>query len=215
MDEPTLTNDQIAAAGLTDWHVLQGPLYTRYRTGTFAVGLQLVDAIGAVAEELNHHPDIDLRYGVVQIRLYSHDAHGRTERDLTLARRISAIAAGLGLSTDVGSMTLVEFAIDTWDAEEILPFWLAVFGVDRPEHGPEVWSPGGFLPTVWFQETDPHETPRQRWHSDVWVPVEQAKARVAAAIAAGGTIVADGAPRYVVLADPQGNRACICTSAGR
>jgi 4a-hydroxytetrahydrobiopterin dehydratase len=211
-----LTTADIATRGLDDWRVLQGPLFARYRTGDFATGLRLVDAIGAAADELDHHPDIDLRYGSVQIRLFSHDVGGKTERDVELARRISAAAAELGVTPELEVLTLVEHGIDTWDVEEILPFWLAVYGVPRHPKGAEVIDPANLSPTIWFQETDAHDTPRQRWHPDVWVGADYAQQRIDAAVAAGGTI-ADGtnAPSFVVLADPQGNRVCICTADDR
>jgi 4a-hydroxytetrahydrobiopterin dehydratase len=64
---------------------------------------------------------------------------------------------------------------------------------------------------VWFQGSGAAE-PRQRWHLDVWLDPEQLQPRVAAAVAAGGLVVDDSqAPSFVVLADPEGNRACLCT----
>jgi 4a-hydroxytetrahydrobiopterin dehydratase len=74
----------------------------------------------------------------------------------------------------------------------------------------------GDLPTIWFQATDPHETPRQRFHLDIRVPPEVAQQRIAAALDAGGTLVSDErAPAFVVLADPDGNQVCVCTWQGR
>ena len=65
---------------------------------------------------------------------------------------------------------------------------------------------------LWFQDTDEHETPRQRFHLDVWVAPEVAEQRIAAAVAAGGVIVDDSqAPSFTVIADPDGNKACVCT----
>ena len=65
---------------------------------------------------------------------------------------------------------------------------------------------------MWFQDTEPHEAPRQRLHLDVWVAPEVADARIAAAVAAGGTVVDDSeAPSFTVLADPEGNMVCVCT----
>ena len=53
---------------------------------------------------------------------------------------------------------------------------------------------------------------RNRIHLDVWVPPEQTEARVAAAIAAGGHLVSDAAaPAWWILADVEGNEACVCT----
>lgn len=59
------------------------------------------------------------------------------------------------------------------------------------------------------RETDEHEPPRQRFHLDVWVAPESVEARVAA----GGVVVDDShAPWFTVIADADGNRACVCTS---
>ena len=57
----TLTPQQVEAEGLADWRVLFQALHARFRTGDFATGLRLVEGIGAAAEEMNHHPDLDLR----------------------------------------------------------------------------------------------------------------------------------------------------------
>jgi 4a-hydroxytetrahydrobiopterin dehydratase len=214
-DEQELTGDHIATLGLTDWRTLQSKLHARFRTGNFATGLEMVDRIGAAAEEANHHPDLDLRYTHLFVSLFSHDVGAKTERDVALARRISEIAAELGVTSEPELLTLSEPGLDTWDAEEVLPFWRAVFGTPDNDRG-EVIDPHAMIPTVWFQDTDRHETPRQRWHFDVWVAPDAAEARIAAAVAAGGTVVDDsGAPSFTVLADPQGNRVCLCTHAGR
>lgn len=61
---------------------------------------------------------------------------------------------------------------------------------------------------LWFQETDEHETPRQRFHLDVQVPYDAVDERIAAALAAGAVVV-DDHDSYVVLADPDGNKACV------
>lgn len=87
-----------ALAELPDWRLLSDALHTRFRTGTFAAGLALVDAIGALAEAADHHPDIDLRYGFVELRLLSHDVGRVTERDLGLAAEISRVAAQLSVT---------------------------------------------------------------------------------------------------------------------
>ena len=48
------------------------------------------------------------------------------------------------------------------------------------------------------------------------MPPDQAQARISAALAAGGTLVTDErAPAFIVLADPEGNKVCVCTSLGR
>ncbi len=68
---------------------------------------------------------------------------------------------------------------------------------------------------MWFQETETHDEPRQRFHLDIHVPREVAERRVRAALEAGGVLVTDGyAPSFWVLADAEGNKACVCTWVG-
>jgi len=213
----TLTFDEVETAGLTDWRQLFEALRTRFLTGDFATGLELVAAIGRLAEDANHHPDVDLRYPHVNVTLFSHDVFGVTSRDIELARAISAAAADLGVSADPSTGAVVEIGLDTWDHHEIKPFWRAVLALDdHPKYDEELRDHSGVKPTLWFQETDHHDEPRQRFHLDVRVPPEVAEERVAAALAAGGTLVTDEyAPRFWVLADAQGNKACVTTGRGR
>jgi 4a-hydroxytetrahydrobiopterin dehydratase len=213
----TLSFAEVEAAGLSDWRQLFEALRTRFLTGDFATGLALTSRIGELAEAANHHPDVDLRYPHVNVTLFSHDVFGVTSRDVDLARQISAAAADLGVSSDPSALAVVEIALDTWDHAAIKPFWRAVLGVqDHPSYDVELRDPSGSLPTLWFQDTDQHEEPRMRFHLDVRVPPEVVESRVAAALEAGGTLVTDEhAPRFWVLADAQGNKACITTGRGR
>lgn len=203
--------------GLDDWRSMHETLQTRFRTGTFATGLALVERIGAAAEAMDHHPDLDLRYTHLNVRLSSHDVGGKTQRDVELARRISALAADLGVRADPVAVSRVEIGLDTWDAEEIRPFWQAVLALEvHPRFPTDLRDPQGDLPTLWFQQTERHDPPRQRFHLDLRVPPEVASERIAAAVAAGGSVVDDSrAPRFTVLADPQGNKVCVCTHIGR
>jgi 4a-hydroxytetrahydrobiopterin dehydratase len=57
----------------------------------FADALAYVNAVGALAEEMDHHPDIDIRWNRVTLRLSTHSAGGITEADLELGRRIDAL----------------------------------------------------------------------------------------------------------------------------
>jgi hypothetical protein len=86
-------------------------------------------------------------------------------------------------------------------------------GRGRGTIGDDVRDATGRVPILWFQDTDEHETPRQRFHIDVWVPPEVAEQRIAAAVAAGGIVVDDGhALSYTVIGDQDGNKACVCTT---
>ena len=217
MSSKTMGHDAIEAEGLADWCTLSSALHARFRTGDFATGLRLVNEIGAEAEAMNHHPDLDLRYPHLDVRLMSHDKGGVTDRDVRLARRISELAAAEGISSDRSAVTLVELGLDSWDWPAIRPFWAALLGLPEGGDGDHwVVDPAGSLPDLWFQGTDPHDEPRQRFHYDVWVAPEVAADRIAAALAAGGVLVSDAeAPSVTVLADAQGNKACVCTSQDR
>lgn len=209
-----LTGQQVAAEGLPGWVHLVDGLQSRIRTGDFATGLRLVDAIGAAAEEANHHPDLDLRYTHVDVRLTSHDTGGVTERDIALARRISQIASEAGAEVECRSVSRLELGLDTPDHQHVLPFWGAVLAMGsegQPGYDDDLRDPYDVLPVVWFQRSGSQE-PRQRWHPDIWVDPGQVQPRIDAALAAGGTLVSDvDAPSFWVLADPEGNRVCLCT----
>jgi 4a-hydroxytetrahydrobiopterin dehydratase len=213
----TLTFAEVEAAGLSDWRQLFEALRTRFKTGSFDQGLELVTRIAALADEANHHPDVDLRYPHVNLTLCSHDVFGVTSRDIDLARAISAAAADLGVKADPSATAVVEIALDTWDHAEIKPFWAALLAMtDHPHHDQELRDLAGTQPTLWFQDTTEHDEPRQRFHLDIRVPPEVADERIAAALAAGGVLVSDErAPRFTVLADAQGNKACVTTGLAR
>jgi len=220
MGDPTapLSFSQVQAeAGLDDWRMMFQTLETRFDTGSFAAGLDLVTRIGAAAEEAGHHPELDLRFATLHVRLISRDVFGVTTRDLDLARRISALAAEVGVIAEPLAVQVVELALDTADRAEIKPFWRAVLGYDdHPLHDGEVRDLTGIGPALWFQASPPHDEPRQRFHLDVRVPPELAQPRIDAALVAGGVLVtAEHAPAFTVLADPQGNKACITTGLGR
>lgn len=95
-----LTDSDIVDAELADWLHDDGTLVARFRSRSFAAGLDLVNRIGASAEAANHHPDITLSYGAVGVTLSSHDVGGITSRDIRLARAISAHAADLGIAAE-------------------------------------------------------------------------------------------------------------------
>lgn len=207
-----LTQAQVAEAGLADWRLLFHALRARFRTSGFAEGLALVNAIAAVAEEMDHHPDLDLRWGHLDVRLWSHDVGGVTGRDVRLARRITELVAAAGARAVPEELSSLEIALDTPDTDAVRPFWAALLAMESPD-GEELRDDDSDLPRLWFQASGAEE-PRQRFHLDVMVPVDQAEARVRAVLEAGGRVVSDEhAPSYVVLEDVDGNRACVCTAA--
>ena len=97
--EDVLNESQVdaALAELPDWRHRLGGLVTVYKAPTAAAALELIAAVGRVAEEQNHHPDLDWRYRRVFLRFSSHDAGDKvTRRDVAAATAAGAAAARLG-----------------------------------------------------------------------------------------------------------------------
>lgn len=210
-----LTGEDVAREGLDDWRYLLGALHTRLEA-PYATLLALVADIGAAAEAADHHPDLDLRYAHLDVRLFSHDVFGVSRRDLRMARRISELAGQHGVTARPRACQVLEIGYDTARADELAPFWRAVLGLDdHPHEEGNLVDRAGRLPTVWFQESE-HREQRDRAHLDITVPHDVAEQRVEAALAAGGRLVDEShAPSWWVLADPDGNLVCVCTWQGR
>jgi 4a-hydroxytetrahydrobiopterin dehydratase len=214
----TLTEQELVGEQLPDWRMLIDRLHASFDTGDFLGAVRLVDAIALAAEKMNHHPDLDLAYGRLDVRLISHDVGGVTSRDVMLATTISELALAAGATPHPERTSVLELGLDTADEAEIRPFWAALLDYDTVEAWGEnqLRDSTGRRATIWFQPTDAHDVPRQRWHLDLRIPPEMVEERIAAAIAAGGELVDDtAAPAFWVLADPQGNRACLTTWQGR
>ncbi len=203
------------AAGVEDWRVLFEGACAHFRTGSFAAGVALVDAIARLADATHHRPAADLRDAGVTVRLRTDDIGGLSERDIALARQISAAARELGIPADPTAVQTVQVAIDALVGPNVRPFWCAVLGYQ--EVGDEdLIDPHSRGPSFWFQRMDAPRPQRNRIHVDVSVPHDQAEARVAAALTAGGHLVTDRyAPAWWTLADGEGNEVDVATWMGR
>jgi 4a-hydroxytetrahydrobiopterin dehydratase len=213
-----LSNQQIIDAGLADWRKLAQALHAHYAIPDYIAAAVFVAAVAQVAEADGHHPDLKLTHGVIDVSLCTHeDGLWVTEKDLDMARRISEIARENGLEPEPTAVTQLELALDTAHEHRVAPFWSVLLtGGPNNKIYDSVFDPTGRVPGLWFQGTEDHETPRQRWHFDLWLAPEVAGERIAAAVAAGGSVIDyTAAPSFTVLADPDGNRVCVCTSLGR
>src|SRR5215469_6403359 len=205
-----LTAAQFSASpGVTDWRVLWGGGYAaaRFLTGTLATGLALVAAIGELAAASGHDPDLDVRPESVTVRLCTGEVQGLTSRDADLAREISVAAAGLRVPADPTEVQHVQVAIDAMDIASVRPFWRAVLGY--AEVGDEdLFDAHREGPTFWDEQMESPRSGRNRFHIDIYVPHDQVRARIDAALAVGGRIVSDAhAPGWWTLSDPEGNEA--------
>ena len=92
-----LTVAEAAAQVGEPWTVSQGCLVATFRTGSMVRGLDFVTAVVEAAEQADHHPDIDFRYGTVGLTLSTHAVDGLTDADVALADTVSRIASEAGI----------------------------------------------------------------------------------------------------------------------
>jgi 4a-hydroxytetrahydrobiopterin dehydratase len=207
--------------GVDDWRLLSEGACAFFRTASYAESARFVAAVGDLPAIDDHGPQIDVRHDGVTVRLITitDDYFGMSRRDVDLARDISAVARAQGLSADpsvVQTLLIVPGATVTAD---VMPFWKAVLGYEpRPDSPDEdLVDPHRIGPAFWFEAmNEPRPDGGGAIHIAVWVPYEQAEARVAAALAAGGRLVRDDfAPAWWTLADAAGNEADIATTMHR
>jgi 4a-hydroxytetrahydrobiopterin dehydratase len=233
---------QEASDAVTDlgWRLILGELRTEVLTGSLALAAD-VAARAATVPGAEGHLRMDVRGDRVILSLQTTAVDWVTERDVELARAISTMVDETRLETVSGvggnvggnngggdggggdggrSVQVLEIGIDALDAGAIRTFWRAVLGyVDEPgRSGP--WAglidPLGQGPAVWFQRMDAPRPQRNRIHFDVSVPHDEVELRMQAALAAGGKLIYDAeAPAFWVLADAEGNEACVTTWQGR
>lgn len=82
---------QRALGGLAGWTRRGDTLTKTFSFDRFPDGIAFVDRVARIAEDMNHHPDIDIRYTKVAMTLSTHDAGGITQSDLDLAGRIESV----------------------------------------------------------------------------------------------------------------------------
>lgn len=214
------SGDVTRAVDARHWRVLLRWVQGAFRVPDLATGATFAVRVAAEAERTGSHPDVTLRPDLVQVRATAPDARGVGEADVALALAVSAVADELGLVGAPELLTAQEVAVDALDIPAVAPFWRAVLGYDlepgTDPDDPSLADPSALGPGYWFQQMDEPRPQRNRIHVDVTVPHDQGEARVAAALAAGGTLVsADRAPAFWVLADAEGNEACVCTWQAR
>jgi 4a-hydroxytetrahydrobiopterin dehydratase len=218
-DDARPTRQQISdAVDPAGWRLILGAIYAEVLAPSLAEAAEVASAaVSGVGADGQGHLTIDIRADRAVFRLQSADAGAVTGRDIRLALEVSN---AVPTTPSAASLQGFEIAIDALDIPAVRPFWKAVSGyADEP--GPSDLSdglidPGGRGPAIWFQQMDSPRPQRNRIHIDVDVPHDVAQDRIDAALSAGGRLLSDrAAPAFWVLADPEGNEACICTWQGR
>ena len=214
------TDASEAVTGL-GWRYVLGEFRTEVLTGSLPLAADVAGRAAALPD-VEGHLRMDIRADRLLLSLQTAEAGWVTTRDAELARRLSALTEEFRLTTQPGdrSVQVLEIAIDALDIPAIRPFWKAVLDyADEPgRSGPQdaLVDPLGQGPALWFQQMDAPRPQRNRIHLDISVPHDEASRRIETTLAAGGKLLSDTeAPAFWVLADPEGNEACVTTWQGR
>jgi pimeloyl-ACP methyl ester carboxylesterase/pterin-4a-carbinolamine dehydratase len=190
------------SAGVEDWRVLYWGAHAFFRAESLSHGARLVAEVAAIAERLEHYPDIDLRPEGVFVKTFSRRDGALSRTDAELAATVSSAARNLGLEADPSVLTVVGIAVAQGPDAHVRPFWSAALGYD-PLGAEDAIDPLRRNPHVWFHPLAPPKAGRGRTHIDISVPRDQVEARVAAALAAGGRMADDShAPQWWTLTSP-------------
>jgi 4a-hydroxytetrahydrobiopterin dehydratase len=191
----------LAADGVEDWVVLHGGATAVFRVASLGEAARLAAAVaelpglercGALLTVADDHLSVRLTRGVFRLE----------QQHIDLARALSATARRHGAVADRAGVQEVQLAISA--KPDTVDVGYAALADDN------AIDPLGHSSTVWMQELQPDKPLRHAMHVDVSVAREHVRARVAAAVAAGGRIVDDtGAPEGWILADRAGNRVCV------
>ena len=192
------------AEGVEDWRVLFSGAHAFFRVTSFEHGARFVAAIAEVAQAVGHFPDVDLRPEGVNVRTASGEYGALTQHDVELARRISTEARRLQVEPDPSQVQVVAIAVAQNAGSDVGPFWAAALGYKSLGPNEDVVDRNRRNPHVSFQQLKQSRPGRGRTHIDVSVPADQAEARVAAALAAGGRLADEThAPYWWTLASPE------------
>lgn len=206
-----------AAEGAEAWRILPDGACAFYRSDSFETSVRLVAAVAELVGEADP-PHVDIRPDGVSflLRAFKESGYGLHQPDLDLARAISAAARELGLEADPAAVQGLLIIPGAKDRSTIMPFWRAVLAYQPRPDSPEedLVDPHDRLAPFWFEEMDELRSDGNgSVHLVVWVPWDQAEARIEAGLAAGGTFVRRNAEEmFWTLADPAGNEVDIGTA---
>jgi hypothetical protein len=214
--EPDVLGEAVETA---DWRAMFGGM-TFYPVASPVVAAELAAAVATLADEAGLPLLVDLRPDGVTID--TGKDQWEDERFVDLARRVQSAARGMGLTADTTRLRFVQIGIAAVDVPAVRGFWRTVLGYEYdPRPGvTDIFDPRRLNLPIFFQTMPAAEEDRRaqrnRIHVDVYVPDDQAEARIEAALAAGGRVVYDDdAPEWWTVADPEGNEVDIAVTVGR
>ena len=208
---------------LPGWTVVDGRLEISVRAEDFTQAIEFINRFTNFSEAQDHHPDFDVRYNTVRMRVVSHDVGHLTNRDIRFATAVDVLIDEMQLKRQPEKITRTQLVLVSTDVSSIKPFWQAVLDFKQAKDDEDILvDRSDVLPPLVFQQfTDSNADQEDvnisgafgRAHLDVFVPNELAAARVEAAVEAGGKLLNDiHAPVEWELSDADGNRAFVRTS---
>ena len=198
----------LAAEGVDDWVVLHGGATAVFRVGSLGEATRLAEAVAETPGFEGSGSLLTIADSRLTVRL-SRDIWQLEPRHVELARAVSAVARAHDAVADRAAVQEVQLAIAAKPDAIDVGFWRAVLGYEQSADDNAV-DPLGHGSTVWMQELVATKPLQHAMHLDVSVAREHVRARLDAALAAGGRIVDDSnAPSWWTLSDRAGNRVCI------
>ncbi|HET6296514.1 MAG TPA: VOC family protein [Kribbella sp.] len=202
-----------------DWGTLFGAM-TFYPTASPVQAVELAKDVAGLSDAADVPLLVDLRPDGVTIDSgkdqWEDDVLG-AGRFADLASRIQTTAHELGLSADKTRPRFVQLGMDAVDIPAVQAFWMTVLGYqhDGRPFLSDIYDPRRLNPVIFFQKLDAADEDRRRQrnriHLDLYVPYDQAQARIETAISAGGRILTGKTPGRCTIADPEGNELDIVT----
>lgn len=198
----------LAAEGVGDWVVLHGGACAVFEAGSLPGAARVAGLVAQVPGIDEGGAVLTISHSRLSVRL-TRDVWDLDEQHIAHAREISRVAERAGAVAVRGAVQEVQVAIAAHAEDVDLGFWRAVLGYQGVADDNAV-DPLGHGSTVWMQTLDDAKALRHAMHIDVSVPREEAEKRVAAAVAAGGTVVVtDDTEATWILSDRAGNKVCV------
>jgi pterin-4a-carbinolamine dehydratase len=190
------------ALGVSDWRVTATGPQAVFTATSLSQAADLVAPIVAAAERFGIQPDIDVRPEGVVVRIPNRAEEGIPAAAAPFAAAVSDAAAALLLTADPSLAQSIGIYIAQHSKADVRPFFTAALGY-QPFGDTDAVDPLRCGPQLAFNPITGDTPARGRTHFDVFVPADQAQARVEAALAAGGRLADDShAPAWWSLASP-------------
>lgn len=202
MSERITVVDFHAAPGVADWRVTAAGPEAVFMAESLADAAGLVGPVVAAAESLGIRPDIDVRPEAIAVRIPHGGEEGVPAGAPEFAATVSRAASELNLRADPSRAQSMSIYVAQHSETDARPFFIAALGYDAMWDSDAV-DPLRRGPSLAFNPIAGDVPSRGRTHLDIYVPADQAQARVDAAVAAGGRLVDDSyAPSWWTLASP-------------